>query len=223
MKGRVIIMAGVVMAMMGLPGTGGNGVSCASGDSNGSEMTIVALGDSLTEGYGVKPKEAYPARMERKLHEASHKWGVVNAGISGETSGEMLLRLDQIAALKPAIVILETGVNDGFQGLEPSIIATNIGDIVEFLKKRGIVVILAGMRMFDSPVRLYNTAFAAIYPEVAKKQHLILIPYFLEGVSGDPSLNRLDGIHPNAKGYRIVVDTVYPYVLKAVEKIDGHR
>ena len=180
------------------------------------EKTIIALGDSLTEGYGVKEKEAYPARLERKLHEAGYHWRVINAGISGETSGETLARLSRVVELKPAAVILETGVNDGFQGLEPLVIRKNIEEIVQTLKKHGVAVVLAGMRMFDNLRPGYNAAFAAIYPEVALKHDLILIPCFLEGVAGDPSLNRLDGIHPTAKGYRIVADTVYPYLMKAV-------
>ncbi len=182
-----------------------------------SEKTIITLGDSLTAGYGVKEKEAYPARLERKLHEAGYRWRVINAGISGETSGETLTRLSRVLELKPAMVILEIGVNDGFQGLDPALIRKNIEEIVHILKKQGVQVVLAGMRMFDNFRPGYNASFAAIYPEVAKKHDLVLIPFFLEGVAGDPSLNRQDGIHPTAKGYRIVADTVYPYLLKANE------
>ena len=181
-----------------------------------SEKTIVALGDSLTAGYGVKEKEAWPARVERKLHDSGHRWRVINAGISGETSGETKARLNRVLQFKPAIVILEIGVNDGFQGGDLMIIRKNIEEIVRFLKKNGVTVLLAGMHMFDNLRPGYNAAFAAIYPEVAKTQGLILIPDFLQGVAGDPALNRLDGIHPTAKGYRIVADTVYPYLLKAV-------
>lgn len=177
------------------------------------EKTIVALGNSLTAGYGVKEKEAYPARLERKLHESGYRWRVVNAGISGETSGETLARLNRVIELNPSIVILEVGVNDGFQGLDPNVIRWNIEEIVHFFKKHGVAVVLAGMRMFDNLRPDYNASFAAIYLEVAKKYELVLIPFFLEGVAGDPALNRLDGIHPTAKGYRIVTETVYPYLL----------
>ena len=217
MKGMVILMAGLVTAMLGAPGSGGDREALAKLEQKDVDCTIVALGDSLTEGYGVKEKEAYPARLERKLHEAGFRWKVINIGISGEKSGETLIRINNILELKPAIVILEIGVNDGFQGLDPLIIRGNIEKIVHILKKHGITVVLAGMRMFDTQLRRYNSAFAAIYPEVAKRNDIILIPHFLEGVAGDPAMTRLDGIHPNAKGYRIVVDTVYPYLLKAVE------
>ena len=217
MKGLVMLMAALATAMHGAPGLGGDGEAWAKTEQKGVECTIVALGDSLTEGYGVKEKEAYPARLERKLHEAGFRWRVINAGISGERSGETLIRINNILELKPVIVILEIGVNDGFQGLDPLIIRGNIEKIVHILKKHGISVVLAGMRMFDNQVGKYNAAFASLYPEVAKKNDIILIPHFLEGVTGDPALNRLDGIHPNAKGYRVVVDTVYPYLLQAVE------
>lgn len=215
MRGTLICV-GLVMALSGPCTAGENPRPVGKEKKVSSEKTIIALGDSLTAGYGVKEKEAYPARLEKKFHEYGHQWRVINAGISGETSGETLARLDRILELKPSLVILEIGVNDGFQGLDPEIIRKNIEDIVHICKKRGVTVVLAGMRMFDTLRPGYNNAFAAIYPVVAKKHDLILIPFFLEGVAGDPVLNRLDGIHPTAKGYRIVTDTVYHYLLKAI-------
>lgn len=217
MKGKVICLALLLMALLAPSLAVGNPASTEKEGQVSSEKTIIALGDSLTAGYGVKEKEAYPARLERKLHEAGYRWRVINAGISGETSSETLARLNRVLELKPAIVILEIGVNDGFQGLDPTVICRNIEKIVHNLKKHGVAVVLAGMRMFDNFRPGYNATFAAIYPEVAKKHDLVLIPFFLEGVAGNPSLNRQDGIHPTAKGYRIVAETVYPYLLKADE------
>jgi len=178
--------------------------------------TIVALGNSLTAGYGVKEKEAYPARIERRLNESGYRWRVINAGVSGETSSETLSRINRVLELKPAIVILEIGVNDGFQGIDTGIIKTNIKETVRVLKENKITVILAGMRMLADMSHDYNAAFAAIYPAIAGESDLILIPFFLEGVAGDPALNKGDGIHPNGKGYRIVTDMVYPYLVKAI-------
>jgi acyl-CoA thioesterase I len=217
MKGRVILLVSLLMALLGHSLALGDLRSTGKESQVTSEKTVIALGDSLTAGYGVKEKEAYPARLERKLHEAGYHFRVINAGISGETSVETLARLNRVLDLKPAIVILEIGVNDGFQGLDPTVIRKNIEEIVNILKKAGVAVVLAGMRMFDNFRPGYNASFAAIYPEVAKKYDLVLVPFFLEGVAGDPSLNRQDGIHPTAKGYRIVADTVYPYLLKADE------
>ena len=180
--------------------------------------TIVAVGDSLTAGYGVKETEAYPARLENKLHEAGHRWRVVNAGISGETSSGTRSRITWILKLKPDIVILETGANDGLRGIDPQVTQHAIEGIVRVLQENQVTVILAGMQMVSNLGRDYTAAFAALYPVVARKFNLILIPFFLQGVAGEPSLNQGDGIHPVAEGYRTVTETVYPYVLRAVNK-----
>ena len=219
MKGRVIRMAITVMAILGL--LGGCDEESAAGSSGKQEQkgfdgTIIALGDSLTAGYGVKEKESYPARLERRLHEAGYRWRVINTGISGETSGETLSRIDRVLELGPDIVILEIGVNDGFQGIDPRLIEKNIEETVRILEAQNVTVVLAGMRMLASRGHDYDEAFAAIYPAIARKHGLILIPFFLEGVAGETSLNKGDGIHPVAKGYRIVTETVYPYLLQAI-------
>ncbi len=216
MKGKVILMTGIMTAMLGLFGV------CASVGESGMQMhqanegTIVALGDSLTAGFGVKEKESYPVRLEKRLQEAGHKWRVINSGVCGETSGDVLARIDEVLKLRPDIVILEIGVNDAFRGIEPRLIQVNIDETVRILKSQGITVVLAGMSTPIASARDYNEAFAAIYPSVAREHGLILIPFFLAGVAGDPSLNKADGIHPVAKGYRIVAETVYHYVLNVI-------
>jgi acyl-CoA thioesterase-1 len=178
--------------------------------------TIVAVGDSLTAGYGVAEEDAYPPRLERLLRTAGYNWRVVNAGISGETSSGTLSRVNWVLKLKPDIVILETGANDGLRGIDPRLTGKNLDETVRILKENQVTVVLAGMRMVSNLGRDYTEAFAAIYPAVAKKHHLLLIPFFLAGVAGEPSLNQADGLHPTAEGYRIVTATVYPYVVRAV-------
>jgi len=178
--------------------------------------TIVAMGDSLTAGYGLREEDAYPAQLERKLRAAGYRWRVVNAGISGETSSGALSRINWVLKLKPDVVILETGANDGLRGIDPSVMKKNISEIVRILKQHNVKVVLAGMRMLTNMGREYTESFTAVYPEIARKEGLILIPFFLAGVAGDPSLNQADGIHPVAEGYRIVTETVYPYLLKAI-------
>jgi acyl-CoA thioesterase-1 len=180
--------------------------------------TIVALGDSLTAGYGVKEKESYPVRLEKKLLEDGWHWRVINAGICGETSVETLGRIDAVLKLKPDIVILEIGVNDAFRGIDPQLTRNNIDETVRILREHRVTVVLAGMRMLTNTESEFNKAFAAIYPAVALEHGLILIPFFLAGVAGEPSLTKTDGIHPVAKGYRIVTETVYPYLLQALER-----
>jgi acyl-CoA thioesterase I len=182
------------------------------------EGTIVAVGDSLTAGLGVDEKDTYPARLERKLREAGYPWRVANAGISGETSSGALSRVEWVLKLSPDIVILETGANDGLRGIDPGVMKRNIDETVRILKKNRVTVVLAGMRMVANLGREYTGAFSAVYPSVAGKQGVILIPFFLEGVAGEPDLNQADGIHPTAEGYRIVAETVYPYVKKAIEE-----
>lgn len=176
--------------------------------------TIVAVGDSLTAGFGLNEADAYPARLEKKLQEAGYRWQVVNAGISGETSSGTLSRVNWILKLKPDIVILETGANDGLRGIDPQLTKKNIAETVRILKENRVTVILAGMRMVTSMGRDYTEKFAAIYPAVAKKHDLILIPFFLHGVAGNSALNQGDGIHPVAEGYRIITEMIYPYVLQ---------
>ena len=180
--------------------------------------TIVAVGDSLTAGYGLPEADAYPAQLERKLHQAGYRWRVINAGISGETSSGTLSRAGWILKLKPDIVILETGANDGLRGVDPRLTRGNIDKTVSLLQQKGVVVVLAGMRMFNNLGPSYTKEFADIYPAVAAKHHLILIPFFLAGVAGDPALNHADGIHPLAKGYSIVTELVYPYLLQAIDR-----
>jgi acyl-CoA thioesterase-1 len=178
--------------------------------------TIAAVGDSLTAGYGVNEADAYPAQLEKRLQAAGFHWRVVNAGISGETSSGTLSRVAWVLKLKPDVVILETGANDGLRGIDPQVTKKNIAETVRILKENRVTVILAGMRMVTSMGLDYTSEFAAIYPAVAKKYDLILIPFFLQGVAGDPALNQGDGIHPVAEGYRIITDMIYPYVVQAL-------
>lgn len=190
----------------------------AEAAESGYEATIVAFGDSLTEGYRLDEDQAYPAQLQKKLLENGYRFKVVNSGVSGETSSGALSRIKWVLNLKPEIVILETGANDGFRGIDPGLIEKNINEIVTILKERGVVVILAGMKMIKNLGSEYTTAFEKVYPSVAEKQGVIFEPFILEGVAGKPELNLEDGIHPTAKGYSLVVEHIYPYVIKAIER-----
>jgi acyl-CoA thioesterase-1 len=180
--------------------------------------TIVAVGDSLTAGLGVSEDDAYPARLEKKLRSAGYSWRVINAGNSGETSSGTLSRVDWILKLKPDIVILETGANDGLRGIDPRVTRKNIDAVLDLLKRNNIVVVLAGMRMVPNLGREFTAAFGTIYPDLARKYGLILVPFFLKDVAGEMSLNQSDGMHPTSEGYRIITDTVYPYIVEAIKK-----
>lgn len=180
--------------------------------------TIVAVGDSLTAGLGVNEAEAYPAQLEKKLRAAGYEWEVVNAGISGETSSGTLSRINWVMKLRPDIVILETGANDGLRGIDPAVTRKNIDETIRILKQQNVTVVLAGMQMVRNLGREFTQGFADIYPSLARKHGLLLVPFFLQGVAGDPSLNQPDGIHPTAEGYRIVTERVYPFARKAIDK-----
>jgi len=183
------------------------------------EGTIVAVGDSLTAGLGVDEEMAYPAQLERRLTANGYHFRVVNAGVSGETSSGALSRIDWVvASLQPDIVILETGANDGLRGLDPGLLESNLDRLIERLTGQNIQVILAGMQMLPNLGPEYIQAFADIYPRIAAKHGVLLVPFFLEGVAGRPELNQDDRLHPTAKGYARIVETVYPIVVTAIQQ-----
>jgi acyl-CoA thioesterase-1 len=183
--------------------------------------TIVCVGDSLTEGYGVPEEQAYPALLKQKLAADGHPYAVINAGISGETSSGTLSRINWILTLKPDIVILETGANDGLRGSDPRLTQKNITEIIRILKAKGVIVILAGMEMLRNMGTDYTTAFREIYTSVAKEEDIHRIPFFLDGVAGNLRLNQTDGIHPTAEGYKVIIEKIYPYVLEVIEAYEG--
>jgi acyl-CoA thioesterase-1 len=187
------------------------------------EGAIVCMGDSLTEGLGVAEEEAYPARLQRRLQADGLPWKVVNAGISGETSAGALSRVRWVMSLQPDVIILETGANDGLRGLDVDRMESHIDEMVAFFREREVVVVLAGMQMVSNLGPDYTARFAAVYPRVAERHDLVFLPFFLEGVAMDPTRNLSDGIHPNAEGYRVIVDRLYPYVLEAIERVRERR
>jgi acyl-CoA thioesterase-1 len=193
-----------------------------SGSQGDKEMglgTIVAVGDSLTAGYGVDESEAYPALLEKRLRLDGFFFKVINAGVSGETSSGTLSRIEWvIRSLKPDIIILEIGANDGLRGVDPRLLEKNLDEIVTTIKDNGIGILLAGMKMPPNLGPVHTARFAKIYPKIAEKHTITLIPFFLEGVAGDARYNLSDRMHPNPEGYRRVLDTIYPYVLEVIDQ-----
>jgi acyl-CoA thioesterase-1 len=180
--------------------------------------TIVAVGDSLTAGYGVDEGDAYPALLEEKLRADGYNYKVVNAGVSGETSSGTLSRMEWILTLEPDIVVLETGANDGLRGIDTELAEKNISESLQLLKDKDVVVVLAGMKMVWNLGPAYVAQFNGIYPKLAKEFDVVYMPFFLEGVATKGDLNQGDGIHPNAQGYQIIAENIYPYVEQAIEK-----
>ncbi len=187
------------------------------------EGLIVALGDSLTAGNGLDERDAWPAQLERRLRAAGFRWKVINAGISGETSSGARARLAWVLGLKPDIMVLETGANDGLRGIPPRVLQENLDAMLGTLGENRVTVVLAGMQMLRNLGPSYTAAFARVYPELAQKHKAILIPFFLEGVAANPALNQSDGLHPTAEGYRVVTDLVYPRILDAIARVRADR
>jgi acyl-CoA thioesterase I len=169
---------------------------------------IVAFGDSLTAGAGVRPPVSYPSQLQAALDARGFRYRIVNAGVSGETSGDGLSRVEEVLAHRPRIVILELGINDGLRGHRLDQVRKNLGAIIERLQAKDVRVVLAGMQV---PPRLglaYAAEFRGIFPDLASRYRLPLIPFFLEDVALVPELNQDDGLHPNAEGYSYVARNV---------------
>lgn len=170
---------------------------------------IVTLGNSLTAGQGVDPELNYPSRLQRKIDDGGYAYKVVNFGVSGDTSSQGLNRLESIIEIKPAIVIVELGANDGLRGVPAELTKQNLASIIERLQNDGAKAVLAGMQVPPNYGPQYTVAFGSIFRDVAKKYRVPLIPFFLAGVGGNASLNQDDGVHPTAEGYAIVVENVW--------------
>jgi acyl-CoA thioesterase-1 len=184
----------------------------SAAQAQGQPIRLVALGDSLSAGYGLPQEAAFPVVLERALKARGHKVEVTNAGVSGDTSSGGLDRLDWSVPDGTDGVILELGANDMLRGLDPALTRRNIEAIVERLKARNIPVMLAGMYASRNLGPDYVQKFDSLYPDIAKKHDLVLYPFFLEGVAGDRSLNLPDGLHPTAKGVEIIVGRILPSV-----------
>lgn len=173
--------------------------------------TIVFFGDSLTAGYGLDPDEAFPALIQKKIEAAGLHAQVVNAGLSGETTAGGLRRLNWILRQKLDVFVIELGANDGLRGIPPETSRANLQSIIDRVREKypSVIIVLAGMKLPTNLGPDHTAQFAAIYPELAKANHVALIPFLLADVGGIPALNQADGIHPTAKGHEIVAKNVW--------------
>ena len=176
-------------------------------------ITIMAFGDSLTAGFGLSRKQAYPALIAEKMRAAGYEFEVVNAGSSGDTTTGGLRRLPAIlrAHKKIDIFILELGINDVFRGVPIDQIRANLQAIIDQVRARhpGVAIVIAGMQLPDYSSDDYVGAFGGIFAALAEKNRAALIPYLLEGVGGNPTLNQWDRLHPNAAGQRVLAENVW--------------
>jgi acyl-CoA thioesterase-1 len=190
-------------------------VAAAPATASNRRSRIAVLGDSLTAGLGVAKAAAYPSLLQERLDAAGLDFEIVNAGVSGDTSAGGLARLDWALDGDVRILIVALGGNDGLRGLPAEELQSNLAHIIERAQTRGITVILAGMEAPPNYGRDYIVSFHKIYPALAAKYRVALVPFLLQGVAGDETLNQRDGIHPTAAGARIVADNVWR-VLKPI-------
>ena len=178
---------------------------------------VLFVGTSLTAGYGVDPDEAFPALVQRKIDRAGLRYRVVNAGVSGETSAGARRRMGWLLRQRVAVLVLETGANDGLRGQDPDETRKNVQAIFDEAREQSPPpkLVLVAMEALPNYGEDYRLRFRAIYPELAKPNGATLIPFLLDGVAGDPRLNQPDGIHPTADGHARVAENVWR-VLKPI-------
>ncbi len=194
------------------------GMIVANG-ATAAPIKILALGDSLTAGYGLTEADGFCPQLEKALKSAGHDVQVIDGGVSGDTTADGLARLDWALADNPQMVIVELGGNDALRGLDPAEAKANLDMILSRLEKQGRIVLLAGMKAPGNLGPDYDQAFDGLYPELAARHRVALYPFFLDGVASDPALNQADGIHPNPAGVAVIVKRILPAVEKALAAV----
>jgi acyl-CoA thioesterase-1 len=175
-------------------------------------LRIVALGDSLTAGYGLEPAESFTVQLEAALKARGHDIVIVNAGVSGDTSSDGAARVDWSVGEDADAVIVELGANDALRGVDPAITRDALDGLLARLGERGLPVLLAGMLAPPNLGQDYSAKFNPIYPELAAKHGILFYPFFLDGAAARVDLTQPDGIHPNAEGVAIIVERIVPSV-----------
>jgi len=186
-------------------------------------VNIVALGDSLTAGYGLAANDAFPAQLQRALIAKGLAVNVVNAGVSGDTAAGGLARLDWSVPDGTDAVILELGANDALRGFDPAITRKALDTMLRRFQARKISVLLCGMVAPPNLGVEYGRAFNSIYPDLATQTGAILYPFFLTGVAANPKLNQSDGLHPTAAGVAVIVERIMPDVEQLIARVNESR
>ncbi len=184
----------------------------------GKPVQIVAFGDSLSAGYGLKSSQSFPSQLQRQLKKRGHNAVVTNAGVSGDTTAAGLKRLDWAVPDDTDAVIVELGANDALRGIDPKETRANLEQIIAALKKRHIPILLTGMISPANWGEHYSTDFDGIFPALAQEHGLLFYPFFLEGVVLDPKLNQDDGMHPTGNGVAEIVKRIMPSVEQLITR-----
>ena len=189
-------------------------------EKKGDSSIILLFGDSLTAGLGVDPNEAFSALLQSKIDSLNLDYKVVNAGLSGETTASGVNRLNWVLNQDVKIIVIELGANDGLRGVPLDETEKNLQKMIDMVRTKdpNIKIVLAGMQIPPNMGEAYTTKFKNIFPELAKKNNVYLIPFILENVGGVPKLNQPDGIHPTAQGHKIVAQNVWAVLGKVINK-----
>jgi acyl-CoA thioesterase-1 len=215
---QVVAILALVNVLLGTIGPAGALAEAAK------PLHIVAFGDSLTSGYGLRSRrQSFPAQLQKALKARGHNVKVTNAGVAGDTTAGGLQRLDWSVPKDTDAVIVELGANDALRGIDPKITRTNLEKIIATLKKRHIPILLAGMRSPANWGEHYSDNFDAVFPELARANGLIFYPFFLEGVVLDAKLNQRDGMHPTGKGVAEIVKRMLPSVEELIARAKAQR
>ena len=181
-----------------------------------SAQTIMILGDSISAGYGINVQDGWANKLQQRLNQAPYKTGqhtVINASVSGETTSGGLARLPLLLQRhKPDVLVIELGGNDGLRGQPPKLIEQNLGKLIQLGKNQPAKVVLLGMRIPPNYGTAYSTAFAEVFPKVAKQHNVPLMPFFLDGVAGNNQLMQADRIHPTAGAQAKLLDNAWPVI-----------
>jgi acyl-CoA thioesterase-1 len=191
--------------------------------AEGRTLKILALGSSLTQGYGLPPGTEFTVQLQAALKASGIDAQVDNAGVSGDTSSGGLSRLDWSLAGHPDAAIVELGSNDMLRGISPDITEKNLRAILATLQQQHVAVLFTGMQAQRNLGADYVKAFDGIYPKLAKEYKVTFYPFWLDGVALNPKLNQADGMHPNPAGVKIIVARILPYVKKMLAPLQSNK
>tara|TARA_Y100001935_G_C17310740_1_gene515927 strand:+ start:2570 stop:3247 length:678 start_codon:yes stop_codon:yes gene_type:complete len=218
---RLIVFALFLWGSMGCTKTENTSSSQNSGSENSTSLeaptpsqrkTLVFIGDSLTEGYGVPKDFSFPSLVQQKLESKGLSYEVVNSGVSGSTSASAPSRVKWALKSKPEYIVLALGANDGLRGLSTSQMKKNLSEAIELAQAKKVKVLLLGMYMPPSLGSKYTKDFAKVFSEITKKYKVPLLPFLLEDVGGVQKYNQADGIHPNEEGHQKIAQNVFRFL-----------
>ena len=211
---RAIVQAAAVAAVLA--------AACA-GPASSRTLKVVALGDSLTAGYGLPPGKAFPDQLEAALKAKGLDVTVINAGVSGDTAADGLARYDWAVPPDADALIVELGANDMLRGLKPEETKKTMAAILDRARAQHLPTLIAGMRAAPNLGADYDRAFDALYPALAAQYGAVLYPFYLDGVAGDAKLNQPDGLHPTPAGVRVIVGRILPSVEDLLGRTNGMK